>query len=68
MDFKDILMEFKVESVPEKRWNKFRHNFLSREDFNEDAVKKVSSAAVVLLNWTIASEKYYKVTKDVAPK
>jgi len=38
------------------------------ENFNEEKVRSVSSAAVALLSWTIASEKFYKVKKEVAPK
>lgn len=68
MNFINILLEFNVNSVPEKRWNKFRNNFLKLDNFNEEAVKKVSNAAVALLSWTVASEKFYKVTKEVAPK
>lgn len=68
MNFKETLIEFDVNSVPEKRWNKFRNNFLKLDNFNEEAVAKVSRAAVALLNWTISSEKFYKVKKEVAPK
>ena len=42
MNFINILLEFNVNSVPEKRWNKFRNNFLKLENFNEETVKKTS--------------------------
>lgn len=62
------MINFNVNTVPEKRWNNFRKNFLKLDNYNEEVVKKVSLAAVALLSWTIASEKFYKVKKDVAPK
>lgn len=68
MNFKERLISFNVNSVPERRWNKFRNNFLKLDNYNEEVVKKVSLAAVALLSWTIASEKFYKVKKEVAPK
>lgn len=46
----------------------FRNKFLKMENFNEEAVKSVSLPAVALMTWAKASERFYQVTKEVAPK
>lgn len=42
MSFKDDLINFQVETVPEKRWNKFRSKYLTDANFNEETIEKSS--------------------------
>jgi hypothetical protein len=37
-----------VYTVPEKKWNNFRKNFLSNENYTEEKTAAVSKAAVAL--------------------
>lgn len=42
MSFKDDLINFQVETVPEKRWNKFRSKYLSDPNFKTEIIEKSS--------------------------
>jgi dynein heavy chain len=68
MNFLDELIEFKVETILDKTWNKLRKNYLSSPDFTKEKVQGVSLAATSLLEWVIAVEKFAGVKKVVGPK
>jgi hypothetical protein len=38
MGFIQSLLDFQVDSVPEKKWQKYRSTYLSNPDYNEDKV------------------------------
>jgi len=59
MNFKEMLIDFKVESVPEKKWKKYKETYLGNAEYNEDKVKSVSTAALAIYTWASASEKFY---------
>lgn len=59
MNFLQELIEFDVDTVPEKRWVKFKNTYLNNEDYREEKIKNVSQAAMAIITWAIASEKYF---------
>lgn len=61
MKFLDNLVEFKTETVTDKRWQKLKANYLSDPNFNKEKVSSVSLAATSLLIWVLAIEKFAKV-------
>lgn len=68
MNFKEMLIDFNVDNVPDKKWKKFKEIYLSNQDYTEDKVRTVITASLAILSWATASEKYYQVKKVVAPK
>ncbi len=59
MGLRDMLLDFEVDSLPEKKWNRYKNVYLANQDYNEDKLTKVSTAALAFLSWAAASEKYY---------
>ena len=68
MGLRDRLLAFEVDEVPEKSWIKYKNNYLSNPDYNEEKLSKVSTAVLAFYSWASASEKYYNVKKIVGPK
>ena len=68
MNFLAMLKEYEVDAHPEKQFLKLRKTYLADENFNEDAVRKVSEDAAYIYKWVIATDKYQKVKKNIAPK
>lgn len=62
------MLDFNVDTVENKKWVKFKNTYLNNPDYNEEKIKTVSSAALAILTWAIASEKFYQVKKVVGPK
>lgn len=61
MKFLDSLIEFKPETVTDKRWQKLRVNYLNDPNFTKEKVSSISLAATALLTWVLAIEKFAKV-------
>lgn len=59
INFLESLLEFKMESVPEKKWNKLKSVYLEDPNFKKDVMINVSLAATSILTWVIATEKFY---------
>jgi dynein heavy chain, axonemal len=56
-----------ISKVKKSTWTKVRKNYLSREDFVLELVKKSSLAAGTLLIWLQAADNFEKVKKQVKP-
>jgi len=54
MKFLEKLIDFDVTKTPEKRFITFRNTYLKDENFNKEAVKKVSEACGTLYSWAVA--------------
>ena len=68
INFLKNLLEYDADSIPEKILERLRKEYISRPNFNEDDMLKVSKACATILNWVIAVDKYAKVKKIVGPK
>ncbi|KAI5736725.1 hypothetical protein M8J76_006447 [Diaphorina citri] len=66
--FLEGLTNFNKDNVPAAVIKRLEDEFLSREDFDPEVVKKSSTAAEGLCKWVIAICKYDKVAKIVGPK
>lgn len=66
--FLNLLMNFDLKSCPERAFEKVRKNYLSRADFEPDAVRKQSVAASSICIWVKAVNNYSNVMKVVEPK
>lgn len=58
MTFLSELIEFNVDQVPERKLLKLKQNYLSDPNFSKDKVQQVSQAALSILIWVIATEKF----------
>ena len=68
MSFTQDLINFAVETTPEKRFTKLRENYISKKTFNKADIIRVSEAAGSIFVWVTAIDKFQKVKKEVAPK
>lgn len=66
--FLNELMEFNVEKVKDRIWDKVRKEYITNANFEPGKVKSVNIAAASLCVWAIACSKYAEVVKKVAPK
>ena len=66
-NFLKSLFEYDKDNIPEKTIKKLQ-KYLKMEDFNPEAVGRVSSAAKSLCMWVIAMDTYSAVSKTVEPK
>lgn len=62
------LIEFDASQIAEKVFIKLRNTYLKDENFNKEAVLKVSEACATLYEWVVATDSFQKVKKEVAPK
>ena len=62
------LIEFDASTVAEKVFVKLRNTYMKDENFNKDAVMKVSEACATLYEWIAATDSFQKVKKEVIPK
>jgi hypothetical protein len=56
--FLERLVEFDVKTKDESIFIRFRKEYLSKEEFNRNAVLKHSMDAATIFDWLIAIEKY----------
>lgn len=68
MSFLQDLINFPVETTPEKRFVKLREVYITKKTFNKDDIIRVSEAASSIFVWVSAIDKFQKVKKEVAPK
>ena len=67
-DFIQSLKDYDKDNVSEKIIKVIREKYLEDEDFQQERVKKASTAAYGLCCWTHAISSYDRVAKVVAPK
>ena len=66
--FLQKLKDYDKDNIEPKIVAKIRKNYLSKEEFTPERVKKASIAAMGLCKWVRAMEAYDRVAKVVAPK
>ncbi len=52
------LIEFDASTIAEKVFVKLRNTYLKDENFNKDAVMKVSEACATLYEWIVATDSF----------
>jgi len=67
-EFMNKLMNYDVKKTKEAVWKKARDNFIHKDNFEPEEIKKSSVAAATLAVWCISCSKYQAVVKEVTPK
>merc|ERR1711892_1544938 len=68
MKFLDSLKTYDKDNIPGPTIKKIRDKYVPLENFNSEAVAKVSTACEGMVKWVLAMEVYERVNKVVIPK
>jgi len=68
VNFLKSLVEYKVTDHPDSSFKKVKKDFLSKPEFNKDALANLSKCAGNLFGWVQATVKYQELMKNVTPK
>jgi hypothetical protein len=65
--FLKSLVDFKVTEAPEAQFKKVKKDYMTKSEFNKEAITNLSKCAGALFGWVTATVKYQELMKNVTP-